>query len=76
MDLFKTYLQTSEDDETLDATRHSVVILMGTLAQHLNNKDDEVRVYILLISVSIFVVGYWLIALCILISLKVHLFIY
>ena len=47
MDLFKTYLKTSEDDESLDATRHSVVILMGTLAQHLSNKDDEVRVYIL-----------------------------
>ena len=45
MDLFKTYLKTSEDDESLDATRHSVVILMGTLAQHLNNKDDEVRLY-------------------------------
>ena len=49
MDLFKTYLKTSEDDESLDATRHSVVILMGTLAQHLNNKDDEVRVYIFFI---------------------------
>jgi len=44
MDLFKSYLKTSKDDESLDATRHSVVILMGTLAQHLNNKDDEVRV--------------------------------
>ena len=44
MDLFKTYLKTSEDDESLDATRHSVVILMGTLAQHLDNKDDEVHI--------------------------------
>ena len=44
MELFKTYLKTSEDDETLDATRHSVVVLMGTLAPHLNNEDDEVWV--------------------------------
>ena len=43
MDLFKTYLTTSKDDESLDATRHSVVILMGTLAQHLKNNDEEVR---------------------------------
>ena len=42
MDLFKTYLTTLEDDESLDATRHSVVILMGTLAQHLKDNDEGV----------------------------------
>jgi len=42
MELFKTHLKTSKDNEALDATRHSAVILMGTLAQHLNKDDDEV----------------------------------